>query len=100
MGLAGLGEGASRTVFLEAGPWAYSAHNSVLSALVDTGAVGVVALAAMVLATLLTAWRARLWRSELGLPLALLLVPVLVKGEIAAVAGRLLAATGAARCSS
>jgi len=78
--LAGLGEGASRTVFLEAGPWAYSAHNSVLSALVDTGAVGVVALAAMVLATLLAAWRARLWRSELGLPLALLLVPVLVKG--------------------
>lgn len=44
----GLGYGVARTMFLDVGPWARNAHNSILSWLVSGGIVAVVLLLAIV----------------------------------------------------
>lgn len=62
--VCGLGYGAARSVFVAEISWARTAHNSVLSALVSVGVVGVVALAAAVVVVGLGAFRLRLGRRD------------------------------------
>lgn len=60
----GLGYGVARTMFLDVGPWARNAHNSILSWLVSGGIVAVVLLLAIVITAVRNLSAVRVIRSR------------------------------------
>jgi O-antigen ligase len=76
----GLGYGVTRTMFLEVGPWARNAHNSLLAWLVSGGVVALLLFLAIVGTTLRDLVRARIIRRPDGLAVVGLLVVLGVNG--------------------
>lgn len=76
----GLGYGVTRTMFLDVGPWARNAHNSLLAWLVSGGVVALVLFLALVLTTLRDLTRSRVIRRADGLALVGFLTVIGVNG--------------------